>query len=258
MKRMLGFLAVCLAIAISAQAGDTVTSVNVVGFIKKTVDPNLNIVSTVFFSGSNTLVEILGTNGVANVDPTYADNVNMWNGTIWQNYFLCDGSIQGGALDHKWVIAGTDPLEIATNIVYPGVGFWVRNRSSSPNTYSMKGEIDLENEVTIPIAANKLNLLAYPYAADRAISLLTFTNGTANVDPTYADNIHLYSGGSWKTLFLCDGSVQEGALDHKWAVQGTDPLELATDVLKASQGFWFRSRSGSVQNWTEKRPYLNE
>jgi hypothetical protein len=198
-------------------------------------------------SGTNTLGSVLGTTGVANANSELADNVYLYSGGEYKEFWLYDGSA-GPEFDHQWV----DGYQIATNEVLPGQGFWVRNRSTTTNYYSQLGEAVLDGEVSIVIQPG-LQALAYPYSADVVLGDLSCVGGAANANSELADNIYLYVNGNYTGFWLYDGSAGP-EFDHKWV----DGYRVATNVIKAGQAFWYRSRNSTNIVWTETRPYLNE
>jgi hypothetical protein len=235
--------------AIFAQTNE-VSSINIVGYVRKPVPPGIALGSPVFYklNGTQTLNEILGTNGVASDDPAFADNVYLYiAGFGYSNFFLYNGG--GTEYDFKWV----DGTIVSTNIINPGQAFWVRNRAATAtNTYVLMGQIvdTATNYISIKPG---LQLLSYPYSCDVAVTNLHLTNGIASDDPAFADNMYIYIPGfGYTNLFLYNGGGTE--YDFKWV----DGVQVSTNIIKMGDGFWYRSRALTNGIWTEPRPYLND
>jgi len=166
----------------------------------------------------------------------------------YKTYWLFDNS-EGAEFNRKWV----DGYQVAKEVIMPGQGFWVRNRSTTTNYYTHLGEAELDDTVTMTIQPG-LQILAYPYSCDVEIGKLACTNGVANSNSALADNIYVYTPGvGYRTYWLFD-DAEGPAYYRKWV----DGAQVATDVIKAGQGFWYRSRSTGNVTWIEKRPYLND
>jgi len=242
----------CILVGTGMAATNEVSSVNIVGYINKSVDPGLAIGSPIFYqlSGTQTLNQVLGTNGVAADDPTLADNVYLYfPGIGYSNMFLYKGATPDPAYDYKWV----DGVDVSTNIINPGQGFWIRNRGAGITTYTIMGQV-VDLATNTMVIKPGLQILSYPYTCDRAITNLSLTNGVAADDPTLADNIYMYIPGvGYTNLFLYKGATPDPAYDYKWV----DGVDVSTNVLKAGEGFWYRSRATTNSVWVEVRPYLN-
>jgi hypothetical protein len=251
MKKLSWIVGLFLVAAV-AGAQDPVPSINVVGYAKLPQPPGLDLKSAIFYvmSGTNSLQELLGTNGVGGANEQQADTVYLYDTGIggYRTFFLMTNATIP-ELNWKWAEYTEDGYVPATVEIWPGTGFWVRNRSTVTNYYSQLGEVELTNEVSITIHPG-LQILAYPYAADINVSALSLTNGVAANGQQSADNLFVYvpEFAAWREFFL--------KADRKWYEYTEDGDVLASLQLKAGQGFWYRSRGGSFQ-WVEKRPYLN-
>mgnify|MGYP001585536481 CR=1 FL=1 len=245
MKRLMTAVAMSCIAGFALAATNEVTSVNIVGYNKIPAPPGIKIFAPMFYIGSNTVSEVMGTNGTANSSQTLADNVYLYRNASYVTLWLYDAS-DGPEFDHKWV----DGSQVATNIILPGEGFWVRNRAVSTNTYTQIGEAVGEGAVTNTIKPG-LQILAYPYSADVAVGSLSCTNGVANSSQTLADNVYVYTPGvGYATYWLYDNS-DGPAFDHKWV----DGSQVATNIISGGQGFWYRSRSGGNVTWIQNKPY---
>ena len=132
-----------------ACAQTTVTSPNIVGFVKVDLPANqMKIVATPLNtagSGSNnpamTLDQVLGTNNLtAYYDPLSADNVYLWTGTGYQSAWLTDdGWGDPTGVDWKWVYYDPSsgmPALCSTNSTFnvsPGQGLWYKARGNAFN-----------------------------------------------------------------------------------------------------------------------------
>jgi len=253
MKRITFLLALAMVVGVAYAAEPPVHSVNVVGYANIPQPPGLDMKSSVFnvSSGTNTIQEILGTNGTANADETLADNVYIYTGSGYKVIWLYAGA-GDPSLHLKWV--DPDIGGPSTDVFLPGQGFFVLNRSTTTNYYQQVGDAVDEDEINMVIVPG-LQIMAYPYSADVTVDKLACTNGNASADETLADNIYLKTDSGYKLLWLYS-EPGDPSLHRKWV--DPDLGAVSTELLPAGDAFWYRSRSTTNVTWTENRPYLND
>ena len=233
-----------LAASLSYAASNEVFSVNVVGFQRVELPPDLQIIA-VPFEVDECLNDILGQTGNSGATPDTSDNVYLYDGE-YTRYFLFDGSIEG--IPAGWVDAG---YNAATNVfLTPQDGIFYKNYASA-TTNVFVGDVVMEEAITNAISEG-LNLLAFPFSSSVLLTDLNFENGTSNMTPDGSDNIFLYNNGEYVRFFSYDGSID--GIPAGWVDTGYNP---ATNILIASgQGFWYKAVSSF--EWVEQRPYLND
>lgn len=123
-----------LGVAGSLGASAQVYSVNAVGYINITVPAGkYALVANQLTAGNNTIGEVI---------PTAA------NGTIVFRYAAGSGFVGNGREFDEWSIAGMT--------LPPGVGFFIQNNSTAPQTFTFVGEVPQGN-LSTPLVAG-LNL----------------------------------------------------------------------------------------------------
>ncbi|AKJ64421.1 hypothetical protein [Kiritimatiella glycovorans] len=252
-KRMLSAtsLALILVAGISS-AQDVVVSENIVGFVRENTEPGVQIVGVPFVNGTNTLAEIVGTNGVAGNDISNADVVYAYTpeATSYKEFWLADDSY-GAEFQRKWI--DHDQSIVATNEFTSEAALWYKSRAATSNELVFVGEVVADGAVTNTIVPG-VQLVSYPFSCDQSLNEMSLTNGLAGEDISTADTIYLYvpGEGGYKSFWLADDSY--GAeFQLKWIDR--DKAEVATNVVGMGQGFWYRSRGASAFDWVEERPY---
>jgi hypothetical protein len=268
MKKSVTWL-VGLLLAGIASAQTSVTSPNIVGFIKVDV-PGTNKITmmAVPFSIDNgngfyTLDEVLGTNFTAHWSSTIADQVWMWNtaGNKYEQAFLNDDGWGDPTVDWKWCYTGADgfPYPCAqTNIfnVTPSKGFFVNNKNRDRTLY-LTGQVPTGAVTSVGLAG--LQLVAYPYPVPQTMGTMIGTNDGAKAfwSSTVSDEIWLWNTSRhvYEQYFLNDDGWGDPAVDWKWC--GTDvngfPFA-ATNTLLPGMSFFYKAK-GAGFNWNVTRPY---
>lgn len=257
MKKVLtvAVIIACFAAMHGGAQDDNVYSVNVAAFKQITVPgKQLNLASTPFDSEPATLESVFGGQLQGGDSFNTADQVIMFDpasGT-YKDYFKADGTGLP-EYDGKWFTADLQP---ATNqIVYPGVGFWIRSSVLSTQRVVFAGVLNTDISKTNTIVAG-LQLISYPYNAPVYLHELALTNAASGGDSyndLTADNIMLWDvqTQSYSNYFFADGTGMP-EYDKKWL---TPELQVATNVvIQPGQAFWYRHK-GTGFTWVESRPY---
>ncbi|QHI67951.1 hypothetical protein [Tichowtungia aerotolerans] len=247
MKKTLTLAAVAL---ISASAlAQTVTSANVVGYIKAETQDGLQLMSSPF--GPASINDLSLTNGVGGFTADIADNIHVYvPGSGYQNYYYL-GYTGDPAYDYKWVDGS---FNIITNVMPGSTAFWYRSRAGGTVTNLFAGDVPMEasNDVVI---AEGLQLISWPYTADMDINSVGLTNGLGGFTADVADNIHVYIPGSGYQNYYYLGYTGDPNYDYKW-VDGS--FNIATNPIPPNSGFWYRCRKTGGFTWTMNKPYLND
>jgi hypothetical protein len=249
---------ICAGVAISSFAQE-VYSPNVVGFNKVSVKDSTKpytMASTPFFSSTNpTIDNVMGYLWLTGSN-TYnkSDNIMVYDPIIqrYKEYFLY-GKVGDPLLTNRWIDKATD--EPTTNIIVPGMGFWIRSRQISTQTVVFSGEVPDEPSATIHIYPG-YQMIAYPYSASIKLTNTSFLSCGAYASNTYnkSDNIMIWNAESqrYSEYYIHDNSGADPLVKNKWIDKATD--EAATSSLEVGTAFWYRHR-GTGFNWVESIPY---
>lgn len=152
--------------------------------------------------------------------------------------------------DGRRIVAGDYNGQLYTRVLEPSTGLWVLTiENTDGQTANMAFEI---RPTTYPpdtlgkSVEPGLQLLGCPFGSEIALSDLTLTNGTRGATFFDGDNIMIYDNAS-------------GAFSNYWLdlsgvwVDNSGPVTNVT--IHPGDGFWYRSRGGSLFNWDEPRPW---
>lgn len=225
-KAMWIVMAAALAVAVVAASAQEVLSANAVGYIKKTLPPNGDLVamSIPLDSMTNTSL-VFGETSVASEAPEGAF-VYFWDTTL-QTWI-------GGLKSTK----GWGPAE-AGYVLQPGEGFFLKGDPLAVADVEVTITGEVPADATLPRAipgGNALGTLANPYPVD-------FTFGDSDVAVNASE-------GSFVYFWDVDLQTWIGGLK---STKGWGPAE-AGYVVQAGEGF-FLKEAGSVNQWEETKPY---
>jgi len=259
MKKLGAFLVGLGLVAgtVFAAATNTATSVNAVGFVNKTLQPNKWILATCNFQkvggGTNTLLDVFGTNQLAQNDALLlCDRVILWNSSTqtyqtWAQY--TDGVFYKANNDTEWAssVAGNPEIPLGTAMwLVPGSGL-VENKN-----VTFAGEVVSAPTQNVSIVSG-WQMMGYPFSSDIKLQDTKFSaNGAASNDALLlCDRVVVWLGSTYKTYALyTDGSWYNANNDTEWAAS-----VLATNTLQLGEGFWYVAQSSIV--WSEDCKYLN-
>jgi hypothetical protein len=257
MKAASGIVGLLLAAGV-ALGGDTVTSVNVVGYVKVSIPPagKLVFVGLNFESmgtggdGSMTATELFGTNQLAtHTVRTRADRVHKWVPSMGGNGGYL--SIYQKPADRKFYLA--DGSNVQTNPVFrSGDAFWIQSPSLAiaTNTITLMGNVPLDTSTAIGHPQG-LMMFCNPYPTDLNINgtnINWIANGaTAHNVRTRADRIFIWKQGDYGSYWLKP--------DGKWWNIDTGLLEPVVTV-RVGQGAWYSAKGTFTNRWT--RPFSLE
>jgi len=233
-----------LAAATSYAATNEVYSVNVVGFQKLNVRSNgLTMVNVPFDAASNTLDGIFGAQLSGGKSELSADGVQIWVNGAYKRYILKN-------TDMLWYDVDTG-LRATGVYIYPEMGMWVRNRTTTTRVVTVVGDV-----VTDPVVTNilsvGLNLVSYPFSAEIDINNTTLTNGRAGKSELSADTIQIWNSASQSyARYMLKNT------DRQWYNVDTG-LKASGVKVGQGQGFWYKNTTNVVFNWVEPRPYVLE
>lgn len=141
---------------------------------------------------ARTLGNTFGTTDVPfqkNSDPALADNLRLWNGKSWENYY------HNGV---SWLRTGSTSNQNDV-IIYPDEGVQMSRRGNTPLTLTMAGEVSVISEQTqcvgpaMTFAANR-----YPVDVTLvSLGLKLLPNWTSGASTTTADYVQLRLKGGW-------------------------------------------------------------
>lgn len=254
MKKFVTFLIAGVAVFATSHATNTVSSANIVGYVKRDIPPGqYTLLGVNFGNGAQTLVDVLGTNQLrSSADFATADRVMLFDKVSAtykryalkspQNLFYPCNTVM------EWY-TGT-----ATNPVIPaGTGMWIIPASgvSTTNTIYMSGDV-----VTAPTSVVSIvegyQLVSYPFSSDMTLGSISTSNLTKSADFATADRIIVWENNTYKRYGLKN--------DGKWypcntvAEWYTAPAE-TNRVLGLGEGFWLISQG--AKSYVVPSPYFN-
>lgn len=256
MKRISMALVVIGCLTLAALAAE-VTSINVVGFVKKELPAGGIILTTCNFDpvggGTSTLLSVFGTNQLRqDANPLNCDRVILWDPVemkyqVWAQY--TDGKFYKANSMEEWNQGIEGNPEIP-----PGVGFWLVAGIGAPtrNIVFMGQVVDVAVQSVSIVAGPQI--VAYPFTCDIALQDMDMPNdgATGSSNPLAADRILVWLGDRYQVYALYDG-------DGKWYKANTmeewNQGILADNIIKMGEGFWYIAQSGFT--WTEDSKYLN-
>jgi hypothetical protein len=267
MKKLVTAFAACaLAGLVDAQ----VESVNIVGYMTKTLTEKNNMVGLNFGKvgdgGAIPIVDLIpkgqpGLNAGANV--ITGDNIQVLVGTGYTTYYLCNGNIgKGGTYKEEadgWVKLGD--AAVTTDTIPVGGAFWFISQSASaasPVELTLAGQVATDVSLTKSIQPG-LNMIANGYAADIAFADPDngLCVGTKGSDVATGDNIQVLVGTGYTTYFFCNGNIGKGGTyvpeADGWMKLGGSAV--TTDVIPAGASAWYINRAATAFDWVAPRPY---
>jgi len=227
-----------------AEASNTATSVNVVGFQRySAVTGSLSLVRCDFLPVSS---------GVLNVSNVFGSTLPVgtqlyfWNGSGYQIDTYSE--INSGPPFFTW----STNWSVGTNEFKPGAAFWVRlpaDAAQSTNDFLIFGEVpgnSRQPSNSVPILPG-LNMIGYSYPVDTA-----WTNTALSQQAVIGDRLYVWNGSGYGIYNY--EAVNSGPPFFTWSTNWSDTA--MSLILKTGQGFWYsRDVSASAINWSESAPY---
>jgi len=256
MKKLGAFL-VGLGLVAGVASAANVSSVNVVGYVNKTLPTNQWILTTCNFQkvggGTNTLLDVFGTNQLAQNDVLgLCDLVTLWDvaQATYQTYAQwTDGNFYKANDATEWgdSILANPAIPVGTAMWVVPAGNQVVNK-----TLTFAGEV-------VAVATQKLNIVSgwqmigYPLTCDIALqgTGLAASGAAKNDVLGLCDLVTIWLGNGYQTYALWT--------DNQW-YKANDATEwgnsvLATNVVKMGEGFWYVAQNNIT--WSEVSPYYN-
>ena len=224
-----------------AQTGP-VYSVNVMGFQQIPLPPQgLGIGASPYLKGSPDVNEVLGEQLTTGPDMTSADAVYFFDPSnqVYRIAYRYDDGTNAYWRDNN-------SQTVATNLIVPGSGFWIRNNQSTGQSLIVYGQVNTAPTSTVRVVPG-LQLLSYPYATATSIGGLTLGLGaTKGESLEEADALYLWDTQNQRFqifYYYTDGSLV--------SFETGNP---ATNVITAGSAFWFKHQ-GAPFDWVENSPY---
>jgi hypothetical protein len=253
MKAASGIVGLLLAAGV-ALGGDTVTSVNVVGYVKVTVPASrgLAFVGLNFESmatggdGGMTALELFSTNQlVKNNINANADKIFAWKpglggaGGYLKLYQKLNGEF--------WTVGSPS---VKTNpVFYSGSGIWIQSGNGAPqHTVTIMGNVPLDPQIDAARASG-LNQIANPYPTDwdlngTNVNWQTTPGVTANNVSANADKVYIWRGADYAKFYL-------RASDYKWHNMTGGSTNNA--IIRVGEGAWYVAKKAFTNGFV--RPY---
>ena len=233
-KILLGAMIASVALAASAAE---VTSDNVVGYTRLTIEPGVfSIVGTQFFSVGNT--STVDVQDLFKAGPVDGDTIQFFNGGSYELY-----SFSSVTYDETWSkdlgpgwndsIYGTR----AVRDVVPGEAFWLNSQSTS---VTLAGQAETSAKITVP-CNGAFTLVSLPVPIEVDIQDIKF------VGIIDGDTIQFMRNGQYEMF-----SYSSVTYDETWSkdlgpgwndsIYGTR----ATSTVNMAEGFWLMSSAAEV------------
>jgi hypothetical protein len=263
MKKLSAILVGMSLVAGAVMAAGPVTSVNAVGYAKRTLPPGKLILCSLGFSSmsTNSIDSVFAGQLSGALDSSASDALIKWNPVTqkYENAWKVDGSGLP-EYDGKWFIDdGEFPPNPSPMTFSPGEAFWIQSKQVATQEVVFSGEVP-NGVISTNNIVNQMNFVSYPYSA--AVGINDPTNGLAacaagGLDSAVSDALIMWDELAQKYVFmwLVQGSG-EIAYDGFWFYDdGEFPPNLATNTLQVCQGLWFRRKAGTGTKWITARPY---
>lgn len=240
------------SIAGTTFAAETVSSANIVGYVKTDiVGGQYNLIGINFGDDSQTLADAIGTDQLtANADFTLADQVFMFNTDTlsYEKYALkTDEQFYPCNTVMEWYTAS------ATNPVVPiGSAMWVVPAAATgTNELVLSGDVNIAATSTVSVTTG-YQMMSYPFSCDITLGEMSTEGLTANADFTMADQVAIWNGSSYTKYGLKN--------DGLWYPCNT-VMEWYTSSPASDQkvamggGYWLISQG--VTTYIVPSPYFN-
>lgn len=244
----------------TVQAGTNVIySQNTYGFRKVPVHSNnFTLVGFPYTAHPSDLNSAIGAQLTGGGHEMEADNILLWD-PVHQRYhtFYRLGDVGDPHYNHQWIDTRMDPQDIATSTVPAGAGFWVRSRQASPQQMLLMGEVVATATATNRIVPG-LQILSYPYSTSIALNQTTLSSGaTPGMSIENADTIFTWEPETRRfNYYYLLTDVGDTNYNYKWIDTGHLPYaDVATNILRPGQAFWYRHYGTNSFDWIEAKPY---
>jgi len=199
---------------------NTVTSANIVGYIKDNAPVGYHITGMQFDNATNTPQTVYG-----NTLPK-GSKVYKFNGSDYVTAQYTDVFVPGTGLVTKW--------NASINLSL-GDGYWLQVPGATNAILS--GNVPMDASITNHISEG-LQILSYPYPVDRVVTNLGFL-------PSKGDKIYVFNGNDYITSKYTDVFVPGTGLVTKWNNE--------TLAIPAGSGFWYETTN--APDWVTIRPF---
>jgi hypothetical protein len=249
MKKILTALTAIGVLAGVALAED-VTSVNIVGYKKHTLESGKNyLVSSQFNSIDGTPIT---PHTLIGDQLPYGSKLHHWNAKL-------QPSPNYESSERVLITSPFPPFAVVEDgwngsVVLDGTkGFWLQVPGPTGTIYEVAflGEVPQDDSVT-NIVAEGNTMLAYPYTAD-----IAFSNTTLYANSNYGDKMHFWDDAtqayiSYQKVLITSPFPPFGVIEDGWNNSGEDL------VIPQGSAMWYQSASSNDQEFAEIRPYLND
>ncbi|MFA5689416.1 MAG: hypothetical protein WC959_09775 [Kiritimatiellales bacterium] len=246
---------------------NTVTSANILGYVKVDAPPAgaFDILSLVQFSKENDEINIqdaISNLNELNASTTWenADKLYVWTGTSYKQYGLyADGTdvFWMGDDASRWTLPFV-PAMPATITLRRGNAVWYTTGNNAvPAKILISGDVFMDSSFNTEVYAG-FSLIAYPYSSDISLADLSISNATASSTWGNADKLYAWTGTSYKQYGLYDDGTSVfwmGDDASRWTLPFV-PATPATNTISLSKGFWYESVSEKIVGFD--RIYLND
>lgn len=179
---------------------------------------------------ANTLGSLFGTTSLdvpfkQHINVNQADNIYIWNGTLWDTYWFT-GSV--------WLSTAI-PTSANNVVVFPDEGIFVLRRDTSSINLTFNGSVPTKKQVST-VAGTGLTFLSTRYPVDTTVSnlgLASLPNWTTANDSSAADRFYVWNGSTWD-FYWNNGAVWLSSAIPTAADNVIIPADSAIFVLRVS------------------------
>jgi hypothetical protein len=257
MKRLgLTLLTLSMVSGLVLAQSNEVTSVNVVGYTKKSLPPGGRIIVGMPFDnlsngGTNTLLSLFGTNQLTKaVNYVNADRISIFDPaqTRYQTYAMyIDGVFYKCNNGSEW----NSNIVANATIIPNGSAFWIvrAGGAATTNDITIMGQVVSVVTQQVGIVSG-YQLVSYPFSSGTFITNLNTTAMTKANNYVNADRIVTWETDHYQTYGLyTDGKWYKCNSGTEW-----NNSILATRALDIAEGIWFIGKANFT--WSETNKYL--
>ena len=236
MKRTI-IAAALIAGVMSAHAA-FVSSDNIYGIINIPIVEGYNAIGVNLLpmpGDANQVENIVLTNGlVAGADLSTGDNLSVWNGSGYTDYWYAGNGV--------WAKSGENPATIPANL---GSAAWIKRKDGAGSTTIYQVGM-VSPDASTNIAANAGNTFIanpFPVATELNGGNLLWngtTVATGKTKQSQADLIRVWNGTGYTTFWYCTHPTDPQLSGWKYGNQSVNV------TIQPGEGFWLFRREGSV------------
>lgn len=262
MKKFLAILTIAALSAVSFAQTNTVSSANIVGYIRTSLPPagGLTLISVAFDGNGVTLADYLGrTNNLhGDVTVSAADRVYLFNKDTqtYVQYALFDGSAYDQPVE--WRLTSDFYTSGEQNpTLYPGEALWLKSGSgvSLTNTLYLSGDVISTTNSSINFVEG-LQLVGHLFSSEIDLNDTSLISCGAHGDvvSSGADKVYLWNDQTLKFDIYAYFDGSSYSQPQEWRPVGDFYNAAPAIPIHLGAGFWYNAKSPFT--WTETNAYI--